>query len=297
MHGAIGAWFRQTPAHDGRFGGTLFRSEPANRMKEWLVVCDDPPSGFRTRIPRERRVLFLGEPPGTKAYAVPYLNQFGTVVGPTRFPGYTGRQIVQHASLPWHYGKTRPLSWDRLMMDKGKSAAISVFCSDKTFTPQQVRRIAFVEKLKRHFGELVDHFGNGTRSLPEKADGLDAYRYTVVLENNLDDDFWTEKLADAYLGHCFPIYAGGKVRPGDFDPAARLDIDMCEPDSAFRQIEALLNSEAFEKSEPLIREQRMRVMFKHNLFAVADCIIRNTRARCGLLLRPEKLRQNGRFAV
>ncbi len=297
MHGPIETWFRQTPAHDGRFGATHFHAEPAGHPEEWLVVCDDPPARLRTRIPRARRILFLGEPAAIKTYALPYLNQFGTVVGPTAFPGFSGRRIVQHGSLPWHYGRNRCLSWDRVMMDKEKSAAISVFCSDKTFTAQQVNRIMFVGELKRHFGALVTHFGNGFHTLPEKADGLDPYRYTVALENSMEDTYWTEKLGDAYLGHCFPIYAGGKVSLGDFDPAARLDIDVRAPDDAFRRIEALLESQAFERSQSLIRAQRMRVMTEHNLFAVADRIIGKARGGRGRLFLPERLRRNEHFTA
>ena len=296
MHGPVERWFRQTPAHDGRFGATQFSGDPCGHAEEWLIVCDDPPRGFRTRVPRKRRVLFLGEPPAIKSYATAYLNQYGTVIGPAVIRGYDGRHIVQHSALPWHYGRARPISWDGLAMDKEKRAEISVFCSSKAVTRQQVRRIAFVAELKRHFGAIVDHFGKGEHELPEKADGLDPYRYTVVLENNLEDDFWTEKLADAYLGHCFPIYSGGRISPRDFDPAARLDIDICDPANAFRSIEALLESRAFERCEPLIREQRKRVMSEHNFFAVADRLIRLTNVSPGRRLAwPRHLRRNKKF--
>lgn len=295
LHGPIDAWFRQTPAHDGLFGETWFGSEPVDDAAEWLVVCDDPPDGFQTRIPRERRILFLGEPIAIKTYALSYLNQFGTVVGPTPFPNYRGRRVLQHSALPWHYGKNRPLSWERVVMDKEKRAAISVFCSNKMLTRQQTSRIVFVGQLIRRFGDLVEHFGAGFRSLPEKADGLDPYRYTVALENNLEDGFWTEKLGDAYLGHCFPIYAGGAIPADDFDPAARLDIDVRDPDTAFRRIEALLESRTFERSQSLIRAQRMRVMLEHNLFAVADRILARSDGPRGLLPGRARLVRNHHF--
>ncbi len=127
--------------------------------------------------------------------------------------------------------------------------------------------------------------------LEEKADGLDPYRYTIVLENNLEDGFWTEKLGDAYLGHCFPIYSGGTIPPEDFDPRARLEIDVARPDESLARISALLRSNRFEGAEDLIREQRRRVMVEHNLFAVADRLIAKAGAAPGLLSRPVTVHQ------
>ncbi|MEP9390165.1 hypothetical protein [Mesorhizobium sp. KR9-304] len=285
-HGQIDAWFRQTPGQDGIFGRTAFAEEASGDPGEWLVVCDEPPAGLRTRIPVERRVLFLGEPPSIKIYPTPYLNQFGLVVGPFALPGYEGCHIRQHASLPWHYGRSRPFSWRELAADKVKSRTISVFCSSKKLTVQQAFRIRFVEALKAHFGPRIEHFGHGFRPIEEKADGLSPFRYTIVLENNLTEGFWTEKLADAYLAGCFPIYAGGKIPAEDFDPRARLDIDVFKVGDSLRAIEDLIGTADFDALSNSVREQRRRVMLQHNLFAVAERLIEVRRDRAGLLARP-----------
>lgn len=281
-HGPIATWFRQTPGHDGIFGRTAFAAEASGDRDEWLVVCDEPPAGLRSRIPFERRILFLSEPPSIKVYPGPYLNQFGLVVGPMALPEYEGCHIRQHGSLPWHYGRSRPFSWRELAADKEKSRAVSVFCSGKTLNMQQALRIQFVRELQAHFGALVEHFGHGFRPIEEKADGLSAFRYTVVLENNLNDGFWTEKLGDAYLADCFPIYAGGRVPARDFDPRARLDIDLFRVDESLRAIEDLLETADYDDLHGRIREQRRRVMLEHNLFAVADRLIQARRDRGGL---------------
>ena len=282
-HGPIDAWFRQTPGHDGVFRRTAFTAEPSGDVSEWLVVCDEPPTGLRSRIPVERRILFLGEPPAIKIYPASYLNQFGLVVGPIALPGYNGCQIRRHASLPWHYGRSRPFSWRELAADKQKSRTMSVFCSSKMLTILQAFRIRFVDQLKAHFGARIEHFGNGFRSVEEKADGLSPFRYTVVLENNLDDGFWTEKLADAYLADCFPIYAGGKIPGQDFDPRARLDIDLFKVKDSLHAVENLVDNADFDGLRDRIREQRRRIMLEHNLFAVASRLIEARCDRTGLL--------------
>ena len=169
-----------------------------------------------------------------------------------------------------------------------------MFCSDKRLTRQQETRLRFVEDLKRTFGDLVEHYGNGFQAIEEKADGLAPFRMTVVLENNSHDEFWTEKLGDAYLGHCFPIYAGGRVPRRDFDPAARLDIDLNDRDAALRAVEKLVDSFDFPALEDAIRRQRRDVMMRHNLFAVADRLIKARSRRKGLLLRAKRVRQSSR---
>jgi hypothetical protein len=282
-HGPIATWFRQTPSHNGVFGQTAFAAEGSGDPGEWLVVCDEPPAGLRSRIPPERRILFLGEPPSIKVYPAWYLNQFGLVVGPIDLPGYKGSHIRRHASLPWHYGRARPFSWNELAADKPKSRLLSIICSSKTRNVQQALRVRFLAALKAHFGAAIECFGHGFNAIDEKADGLSPYRYTIALENNLYDAFWTEKLADAYLGGCFPIYAGGKIPTEDFDPRARLDIDLFKVDDSLRAIETLIARTDFHSPLDTVREQRRRVMMEHNLFAVADSLIQTHRSPTGLL--------------
>lgn len=294
IHGPIANWFRQTPAGDGIFGATQFSEAGSGDADEWLVTCDALPDGFATRIPRQRRILFLGEPPEIKTYQPDFLNQFGTVVGPLALPAYRGRHLRQHSALPWHYGKARPMRWADYAADKPKDLLLSVFCSDKAHTPQQRLRMAFVDRLKQEFGSALQHFGNGFHPLDEKADGLDRFRYTLVLENNLRDGFWTEKLADAYLGHCLPIYAGGRIPQADFDPAARIEIDLGAPDAAVAAIAALLREDPFGRLEPLLRAQRRRLMLEHNFFAVADRIIAaGEGAPARRHWRPQRMLANG----
>jgi hypothetical protein len=293
LHGPVQDWFRQTPGNDGIFGQTRFVPDSIGDRAEWLVVCDEPPPGLKTAVPRERRVLFLGEPAVYKHYKPAYRKQFGIIVGPTRFADFAGVHVAQHPALPWHYGQRRRLTWAEMLRPKVKRADISVFCSNKTFTRMQEERIRFVEALKSHFGTRVQHFGHGCNPVDEKADGLDPYRYTIVLENNAEAHFWTEKLADAYLGHAFPFYAGGAISADDLDPAARIDFQPTDPAAAFRLIETALATRTFERNEALLHTQRRAIMLRHNFFAVADRVIRaHSGAAAGLFWRRQRVAQS-----
>lgn len=296
MHGPLDAWHRQTPGWDGVWAQTRFSLDAEDDRTTWLVTCDEPPANAMTSVPRQRRILFIGEPPAIKRYPLPYLEQFGIVIGALPLPGYRGRLVRQHSALNWHYGRTRPIDWWQLAAPKPKSALLSVFCSDKALTPQQRTRLEFVALLERHFGTRIARFGNGVVPLPEKADGIDPYRYHVVLENNLEDGFWTEKLADAYLGDAFPFYAGGRIDERDFDAGARIDIDLDDPAKAIHAIEAAIEADLFTRMRPLLHRQRRRVMTEHNFFAVADRVISANMDHATNLRRPERLLQSHELA-
>ena len=98
-------WLRQTEDGSGRMGDVRFVLEDKDGCAPWLVVFDEPPAGAATRVPRERRVLFVTEPPEIKRYPRSYLGQFGTVISPYAFRGVESRALLlENPCLNWHYG-------------------------------------------------------------------------------------------------------------------------------------------------------------------------------------------------
>ncbi|MGE9984171.1 glycosyltransferase family 10 domain-containing protein [Desulfovibrio sp. SGI.169] len=216
-------WLRQTSDGCGGMGpgeGTRFVLEDKDCRARWLAVFDEPPPGARTRAPRERRVLFVTEPPEIKRYPRSYLEQFGTVISPYPFRGVDARALrLENPCLNWQYGVvtgggapvsptlTRLGDIENLPVPR-KSKKLSVICSDKTATEAQRRRIRFVRRLKELLGDELDVFGRGFRPVADKAEAIAPYKYHLVLENNYLDNFWTEKLSDAWIGWALPLYLG-----------------------------------------------------------------------------------------
>jgi hypothetical protein len=279
-------WLRQTPNNDGAWGDLRFRLDGEDGDADWLVVFDEPSPSLRTTAPRERRILFVTEPPGVKAYPSRYANQFGVLVSPYAVPDFRGRAFTQQPSLNWHYGVGQGalerlvthLQWRELAADKPKSKLASVICSTKASLPFQRLRLAFVERVKARLGDRVDVFGRGVRPIDDKQEAIAAYKYHIVLENSAIDHFWTEKLADAYLGDAFPIFAGCANVEAYFDPRSLRRIDISDPDRAIDEVERVLDSTLWEDSRPQIREARRRVMNEYNLFPVVARIIAQTEA-------------------
>ena len=109
-------WMRQTEDGHGNMGRVLFALAPQPtlaqlippQVESWLVVFDEAPVGFCTTTPRERRILFVTEPPEIKKYPRSYLGQFGTVVAPYDFRGVERRSmVIGNPCLNWHFGVSR----------------------------------------------------------------------------------------------------------------------------------------------------------------------------------------------
>ena len=272
-------WLRQTPKFDGVWGDCVYVFDDAEGKADWLAVCDQPRAGLATRIPRARRILFVTEPPEIACYPASYLNQFGTVVSPAPCNGYTGRQLRRQPALSWHYGIDRhdatrpPMLWQELASGKEKTRELSVICSDKTATRQQRLRLAFVRRLRQRLGRRVDIFGRNIATFADKAEAIAPYRYHIVLENNAIDHFWTEKLADAFLGESYPIYSGCRNIGAYFDPGSFSPIDIENADKAIDEIEDIVGSNRWSERIDLIRESRSKVMNEYNVFAVVKSII------------------------
>ena len=224
-------WMRQTEDGNGAMGRVQFVLAPpatrsfsslptsAETSSAWLVVFDEAPAGFSTTVPRERRILFVTEPPEIKKYPRSYLGQFGTVVSPYDLRGVERRSmVISNPCLSWHYGVERSsgkniskfcsLNELRTFPMPEKTGLISVVCSTKTATSAQRARLALVRMLKERLGDALHVYGREFNPVDDKMSAIAPYKYHVVLENNYLDNFWTEKLSDAWLGWALPLYLG-----------------------------------------------------------------------------------------
>lgn len=267
--------FRQTPAASGRWGNDQFVAGAADA--DALVVIDDLAASIATTVPCARRILVVTEPPGLRAYPRKFLDQFGVVLSPYAFDTGTATLSLTQTGLPWFLGvkfaasgPVASLSYEDLagLAPMPKEPRISVVCSTKTNLAKHRLRLAFVEKLQARLGNRVSVFGRGFAPIDDKFDAIAPFAYHLVLENNDIGHFWTEKLADAYLGWSYPVFSGTPNATADFPPGAMLPIDIAEPDKAIDAIAQLLADHPYEGCIPVLRQARQRLLTEHNLFAV-----------------------------
>lgn len=274
---------RQTPGSRGVWGEHSFvTSEVDDGPVDAWVVYEGLPREMTVLVPRERVLFVAGEPPSIRPYSDAFLAQFGGVITcqpAIRHPGIIHRQQAH----PWHAGvENRPggravarLDYDALRSHERfpKTGRISVVCSAKMQTPEHRRRRAFIERARERLGEALALFGTAYAPLDDKWDAIHPYTHHLVIENERLDDYWTEKLADAFLGLSFPIYYGCPNLEAYFPRGSFTPIDIDRPDEALDRLEAEVGRGLDPERERSLLEARRRVLDVHNLFPMlADTV-------------------------
>lgn len=280
---------------DGIVGNCQFHVN--NGIKDadvWFVMEEPEPNDQECAVPVGRLIHLAVEVARPVGYAdetpgmQDYLEQFDVV--------YTFLDRVASSThyaipfLPWminaNHGPsifqahTRDINYFRSLISVPKTREISVFCSNQQGTADHRMRLRFVKALEGHFGGHIDWFGNGFRSIPQKWDGLAPYKYTLVLENQSSNHVITEKIQDAFLALCFPIYWGAPDINSFFPHESLLAIDAKDLKGSIAAIEELLDTDPYECRLDSLIEAKRRVLDEHNVFVrmadIAEEIVSNT---------------------
>ncbi len=100
-----------------------------------------------------------------------------------------------------------------------KSKICSYITSNKTYTVDQKMRISLLNYYQNNPQNNIELFGRGHNPLPEnheagdydgKVIALKDYAFSLVIENHVQDNYFSEKLLDCLLTGTIPIYHGCK---------------------------------------------------------------------------------------
>ena len=121
------------------------------------------------------------------------------------------------APFVYNISNAVPWIWEKNRMIHPKSKLVSMIASDKGWLKGHQNRLKWVEKLK----DKVDLFGRGRpNQLDDKEDGIKDYMFSIAIENDNSDTYFTEKLTDCFVMGTVPVYYGSrKVVEKYFDPA------------------------------------------------------------------------------
>lgn len=251
-----------------RGGEIIFRVTPEPEGGDgWLFVCDSSFSCFYTRVPRERRVLFLTEPREITVYPAGYLRQFGVVVSPYELPDFGGRVITANPCLGWFAGSRafasvrEALAWT----PPPKTREISMVTSLKGRLRDRKSRVALLNALRDALGPRLGCYGREFAPLDDKLDGIAEYKYHVAVENSRTPLYWTEKLADAWMGWALPLYSGAPgIKDQLPDPRGVELIDIDDISGTVARISEILREDPYESRLEAIRKCREWVIAEAN---------------------------------
>jgi hypothetical protein len=135
--------------------------------------------------------------------------------------------------------------WEKNRMIHPKTKLVSMIASNKGWLRGHQNRLEWVEKLK----DKVDLFGSGREfQLNDKEDGLRDYMFSVSIENDASEGYFTEKLTDNFVMGTVPVYYGSrKIVEKYFNPAG---VIFLEDDPTL----STLSVEKYQSMMPAIEE-------------------------------------------
>ena len=282
----VSEWPRYFPGDDFVWKSCRFVFDREARDYDWLVVYDELAPAAKQNAntasellacPPANTLLITTEPSSIKVYGRHYTQQFGHVL--TTQPDWAlphEQRHWQQAANHWFYGgdATNPMTHERLLLGGGaKTGMASMVGSGKAQKhTMHATRFAFMQRVQDLMPELAV-FGRGYKPMADKAEALDPFRYHICLENHLSVHHWTEKLSDAFLGHCLPFYAGVPNAADYFPEGSFVRINMNDPEGAVALLRRAIAEDWYSQRLPLIEEARRRVLQDYHLFAVTERIV------------------------
>jgi hypothetical protein len=265
----------------------LLHPKPASRSKQLIsafkgigrTVSRDPldqlPSQFRS-VPKERIFFLLREPPlpevlpqNLRNYA--YAQQFCSYVsGPDdNAPTPDYMPAIWYVNLSFRELNETP--------PPAKQRTCSWITSGINRTESHRQRLAFLQTLQAS-SAAVDIYG---RDLPDwikspgalnnKWFGMAPYHYNLAIENYADNHWYvSEKLWDALLSWCLPIYYGGPAADKLLPPGSFLRLPSLDEKGIQFIQEVIASPDAWYEAKDAIAEARQVILHKLNLINWLD---------------------------
>ena len=270
---------RQLP-EDRVYGSCEFTFDASDKEYDWLVVIDDIAHSIPGRIedlvcPRDHTILVTTEPSSITKYGNGFAGQFNYLITNQEASALKHPNALrsQTGNL-WFYGKEYRDIISSPPLEKTKK--ISTVCSSKQQGHTIHRlRFEFTKLLQERVSDIV-RFGHGYRWIEHKADALDPYEFHVAIENHYAPHVWTEKLADAFLAYCVPIYYGCPNVYEYFPKESIILIDLNDFEGSIKKIQEIIATPAeYERRLEAVIEARRRVIEEYNLIAMINKIVEN----------------------
>jgi hypothetical protein len=276
---------------------------------DYWVVLNSPFDKEKCECSPDRTLFVAFEPETIHRSNVEFLNQFAAVLttqSDTRHP-YV---INSHVGHQWYAGVRFPdlvpeynyTSLRNLQITKNEEK-ISVIMSTKTMSNGHEYRLKVLEKLKKEMPGKIDVYGKGFNEVPDKLLAIAPYKYHLAFENSYINDYWTEKLADTFIGWSLPLYWGCPNIEEYFSKASLIRLPEDNITDTVALVKKAVEMREYEKRKDDIAQARAAVLEHYNTFAVISRILddwplQNIRSKEHITIRDERFyTKRNRIAV
>lgn len=275
-------FLRQTPGRLGKWSGLQFFINSDIKDCDWWFICHS--SGItkkETVLCDPDKIIYFSMEPYEFDNPLEFIKQFKKLVLCDR--AIIGHNVKYFNPITWWVGIEVKFNgghlfsniikqdYDSLTQMKcgEKINKISVICSNKNIFPGHKKRVDFLERLKNHpISKYIDFYGAGFAPVLDKMDAILPYKYHLVMENSVVDDYWSEKLGDSFLGFSLPIYHGCPNLDKYFSDDSFISINIDNFEEAIQIIEGLVKNDVFADRFDKIIESRDLILNNYNIFEV-----------------------------
>ncbi|MDI5887455.1 MULTISPECIES: glycosyltransferase family 10 domain-containing protein [Flavobacterium] len=254
----------------------FFLNQEIDECDFWLVCGNIVPEYEKTIVPKKNVIFETSESADIVNYTQKFLSQFSYAS--------SFRTDLKHINLlssipiiPWFV----KMNFDELsqVQNVPKTKQMSLLASDKKISVNHLKRLNFVKKIHKYFGNEIDIYGAGfTKHVYDKNSTLDPYKYSIILETIEVPEYFSEKLGDCLLSQTFPIYHGCSNLDHYFKPKSYQRIHMQDFEASVKSIKEILNSDNFyeEKIEFLL-DAKKQYLDNYSMFSVMASILDKVR--------------------
>jgi hypothetical protein len=129
------------------------------------------------------------------------------------------------------YGKgpLSPVEANYTPCDAGlKEFAVSYLTSSKAATAGHQLRQEVYDRLPSNVGNLRVHKHRSPPRIDDKRSVLNTFQYHICIENGRYPGYYSEKIVDAFVTKCVPVYNGAQDIGTYFNPEGVIKFDTCE---------------------------------------------------------------------
>ena len=138
-----------------------------------------------------------------------------------------------------------------------KTKNVSLIASEKNYLEGHKLRHLIASAMIEN-GLDVDLMGRKYKFIDDTSEGLLEYRYSVVIENSIQESYFTEKLIDALVCETIPIYWGAPNIGEFFDKGGIIQCNSFE--EIVSKLQSLSKSDYEERRGAIINNKHLALM-------------------------------------
>jgi len=274
---------RQSPGMNGIWGDCKFLiNTNVEKCDWWFVLHGSGLNNTEESFCDPKHIVYVSMEPTETMSTVSskFIDQFSSLVicdREIRHPNITYMNwltwwvgiVVSKDKDTSFFSKNHNLNYDDFINMKPipKENKLSIIMSNKNLGIGHQKRLNFIDRLiNSSISKYIDVYGDGYKKIPDKWNAISQYKYHLVIENSNIKDYWSEKLADSFLGFAIPVYCGCPNILDYFSEKSLLVINIDNFDQSILAIKKAIEENLYDEKIDAIKIARNQVLNEYNIF-------------------------------